>query len=426
MHVHLSTELGTIRYHLTTCGSYGRLGPTSDSQCINYYQTKNSPVARDDLILQQTQPPFRGGQLVTLPRTTTYNLTVAGASGGKGLCSPLYGRGVVIRAQANFAKGLQMLVLVGQRGHGPCEFAEPRNDSVCSVNNATLCNETWWNDLLSSAGSYRGNEVYQNTGGGGGGGASMIRLKNEGDLQVFPFIVAAGGGGGAAVLDLDFIKTVNFTHMKNATQMEIYQEFVDGKGEFFDRVLSDRQNQRGFINPLLIGDHTAGAGGGYVSGLEEIRRVDGSQLAFEDAFAEGGVNCDTASLFPTSFTDEVGGFGAGGGGCGGGGGGGGQTGGAIVGAGNLSPGGGGYSITQERVKILGYSWNSEGDGYVDIVAADCGCVYECIVYEAKDQFECECPNDTQLAPDLSDCYFGKLCIKACLLFHIISQLKHGR
>jgi hypothetical protein len=55
---------------------------------------------------------------------------------------------------------------------------------------------------------------------------------------------------------------------------------------------------------------------------------------------------------------------------------------------------------------MGYWWNYNGDGYVDIVAADCGCVYGCLVHERQDQFECLCPSSTLLAPDLNDCYLN--------------------
>ena len=345
-----------------------------------------------------------------VPRTTTYNLTVAGASGGLGLCSSVRGRGVVIRAQAELDKSFGMLVLVGQRGMGPCEFTEPPLDSPCSslpVTNPEQCNETWWNYLLAIAGYEDGEDVYRHIGGGGGGGASMIRLESEGGLQVFPLIVAGGGGGGAAVLDFAFVDSVNFTSPINAMQEEVYQAFVDGNRESFDPLLSERRDQRGYVAPDLADQRTAGPGGGYVGEFDESRRVDGSQLIFEEAFGEGGIDCGTSFLVPITFTGEVGGFGAGGGGCGGGGGGGGQTGGAIVGAGNVAPGGGGYSFVQLSATVTGYDWNNMGDGFVEIVAADCGCVYECLVYEAEDQFQCVCPDFAELAPDLNDCYYGK-------------------
>ena len=367
-------------------------------------------------MLKQTVPNFRGGQLVKIPRTATYNLTVAGASGGSGLCSSVIGRGIVIRAQAVLDEKFEMLVLVGQRGMGPCDFKELLIDSICtdlpSANeNPAQCNQTWWNYLESIGGRVAGFDVYRHTGGGGGGGASMIRLPNDGGLQIFPLIVAGGGGGGAAVLDLSVLDTVQFTRPgTNASKEEIYQAYVDGKITESDPFLSSARGGIGFIAQEAAVERSAGAGGGYVS-ESESRRVDGSALIFEEAFAEGGTDCATSTLIPTSLTGEVGGFGAGGGGCGGGGGGGGHTGGAILGAGNLIPGGGGYSFLQNSslnpVKLLSYSWNDAGDGYVEFVAADCGCAYECRVYEDKDKFECLCPELSRLAPDLSDCYHCK-------------------
>lgn len=346
-----------------------------------------------------------------IPKTTTYNITVAGASGGKGLCSPLLGRGVVIRAQALLRESMEMLVVVGQRGMGPCEpwtSGGPPLDSFCSLipnNDSVQCNKTWWNYLQSIASSFS-LDVYRHIGGGGGGGASMIRLENEGALQTFPFIVAGGGGGGAAVLDLNVLDMVNFSRPVNATQEEIYQAFVDGKIEEYDPVLSNIRAERGFLAPETSQERSPGAGGGYLNDLES-RRVDGSQFLRQEAFGEGGVDCGTSSS-PTSFASEAGGFGAGGGGCGGGGGGGGHTGGAIVGTGNVVPGGGGYSFLQSSrlnpLQVVEYGWNGEGDGYVEMVAADCGCAYQCFMYEEGDEFECLCPESAKLAPDLSDCF----------------------
>ena len=405
------TDLSSVRYRFTTCGSSGRLGPANDQQCIDYHHERGTPVARHNLLLQQTSPNFAGGQLVKIPRTALYNITVAGAAGGRGLCSSLYGHGLVIRAQAVLDERFRVLVLVGQAGHGPCEFSEPPLDSPCyflPVNDSGECNTTWLNYLLDTAGYEDGFDVYSHIGGGGGGGASMIRLENEEGLQIFPFIVAGGGGGAASLLDLDFIDSVNFTSPLNASQEAVYQAFMDGKIETFDPVLSQRRDQRGYVLPELEGERTAGPGGGYVRGLEEPRRVDGSELISEIAFAEGGIDCGTAFLLPVTLTGEVGGFGAGGGGCAGGGGGGGQTGGAIVGAGNTAPGGGGYSFMQPSAILTGYDWNSEGDGFVEIVPSDCGCAHDCRVYEEDDQFDCFCPDFAELAPDLNDCYYCKL------------------
>ena len=402
-------DLKEIRYHFTTCGSDGRTGP-SYSQCIDHYQNSLNGLGEgtEELILEQTSPNFEGGQLFRIPRAGLYNVTVAGAAGGRGLCSPLFGHGRVVTAQAEFSEGHRMLILVGQKGRAPCDFDPDESFCPFVTENATECNETWWNFLQSIDSPLQQRDIYVHRGGGGGGGASMIRLENEGGIQIFPFIVAGGGGGGASVLDLNFVNNVNFTHSENATLTEIYQEYVDGKIEEYDPVLSEHRTERGFV--INTNNRTAGAGGGYLNGNDESRRVDGSALIQEDAFAEGGRECVVTSLVPTYFTSEVGGFGSGGGGCGGGGGGGGHTGGVVVGISNTIPGGGGHSFVSggsTGPRIMGYSLNNESDGYVDIVAADCGCVYECVLYEEDDQFECLCPNNTQLAPDLSDCYYSE-------------------
>ena len=107
-----------------------------------------------------------------------------------------------------------------------------------------------------------------------------------------------------------------------------------------------------------------------------------------------------------------GGFGGGGGECGGGGGGGGFTGGAVLDYSNEIPGGGGESVAfifhNVSIMILSpidFSYNS-GDGYMDIVPANCNCSGTCSVNKTEDTFECFCPDNTTLAQDGFDCYYG--------------------
>ena len=50
---------------------------------------------------------------------------------------------------------------------------------------------------------------------------------------------------------------------------------------------------------------------------------------------------------------------------------------------------------------------NDGDGYVEIVASNCGCDGECVVYTEERQFECLCPNDTILAENGRSCYQGE-------------------
>ena len=56
-------------------------------------------------------------------RTGWYNITVAGAAGGRGLCNPEKGKGVVTSGRLYVEKGVNdsVLVMVGQQGKGPCD-----------------------------------------------------------------------------------------------------------------------------------------------------------------------------------------------------------------------------------------------------------------------------------------------------------------
>ena len=117
-------------------------------------------------------------------------------------------------------------------------------------------------------------------------------------------------------------------------------------------------------------------------------------------------------MFRESTSEVDGGFGGGGGECGGGGGGGGYTGGAVLDYDNDIPGGGGHSVYVQYPSLLihsesvEYSFNDD-DGYVEIVPANCNCSGTCAVNETEDTFECFCPDNTTLAQDGFDCYYGK-------------------
>ena len=92
-------------------------------------------------------------------------------------------------------------------------------------------------------------------------------------------------------------------------------------------------------------------------------------------------------------------------------------GGNVLSQGVFVPGGGGMSYTGSSIKtsfksirfiedVLNMQY---GDGYVDIVHADCECVFKCKIYDEEDAFECTCPASTFLAPNDRDCYSGKYC-----------------
>ena len=176
-------------------------------------------------------------------------------------------------------------------------------------------------------------------------------------------------------------------------------------------MLDGTTGARGY-RPSAETSYISGAGGGW-SPLLTTSSTDGQSLSKPIRFAEGGFDCDRL-VGNIAIANEIdGGFGGGGGECGGGGGGGGYTGEAILDYSNDIPGGGGHSVYVPNSpftidsETVEFSFNS-GDGYVDIVPANCKCSGTCVVNETEDTFECFCPDNTTLAHDGFDCYYGKL------------------
>ena len=390
---------------------------------------------RDDLFIDFSDDGniLVGAQGFRIPRPGIYNITIAGAAGGRGVCNIHFGHGVVHEFQVNLSPKLELLILVGQKGIGPCDtnpthFLCQRQPK--SPENAVVCSERWYNWTRSLSSSE--DLVYSFNGGAGGGGASMIwaRLAENETFLRLPLFVSAGGGGSPAILDYDSVKADIETGigMQFSTSQEAYNYHLNGRSLFISPGENATLITRGNRGVRPATDVTAGAGGGFM-GLLSTGDTDGHPLSQQRSFAEGGNNC-VNSIFasvsnPNIFLDTVGGFGGGGGGCGGGGGGGGYTGGSVFNLSNNFPGSGGYSAAFST-KELGFSYigsgnvtniepsvitflsgNHSGDGYVEIIEADCGCVHECLIYEGGELFECTCPEDASLGPDLNDCYLSK-------------------
>ena len=91
-------DLSKIRYHFTPCGSAGHDGPTF-SQCEEYYHEHISPIATDGVLFQFDKEDFRGAQGFRIPREDVYNVTIAGAAGGRGLCNIHFGQGIAMDFQ---------------------------------------------------------------------------------------------------------------------------------------------------------------------------------------------------------------------------------------------------------------------------------------------------------------------------------------
>ena len=416
-------DLSEIGYHFTPCGLSGRTGPSYED-CVQYYTSIGSPIIRDDVLTDTHSTDFSGSQSFRPPRDTLWNVTIAGAAGGRGLCNIEHGYGLVqyltnIRIITEF----DYLILAGAKGLGPCDTAEPDPGHMLCYNppdtqvKANTCNENftqWVNGLMSD-----NNIVELFSGGAGGGGASYMGYRvNQSATRIpvdYVLGISGGGGGSSLVLYYPIIRELLAQFNDSRTDEAIYSEFVNAKPTPNDTVTGFHRGERGFRVEFEL--FQAGAGGGFSEfPVLKISPEDGRAIGMAKDFAEGGTHC-AKSVFsvPAQLHEAVGGFGGGGGGCGEGGGGGGYTGGAVIGVTIDTPGGGGFSynaLTNSNEVFPGYTFN-DGDGYVDIVAADCGCVYECVVYEEEDQFECLCPNDTQLAPDLSDCYNSE-----CWLYYI--------
>ena len=365
-------------YRLTTCGSRDREGPTY-MECIEYYCNSGSPVC-GHLLNEGT----RGSQIFVVPRSGNYTVTIAGASGGHGVCSNYSGLGVIVRETVQFRRGEILRILVGQQGISACD--DHQDNFVCQTSdNTTACVNLWGNNLTSD-------QIFRLDGGGGGGGASLIsRQSSESD---HPLVIAPGGGGAGAVYDPSLFLNVIMYNVSNDTEAS-YRNYTYGHA--FETFSNQANGTIGVLSFLLVG--SAGAGAGYFSHPLAPPRIGDPDPLILDAF--GGVDCDeTVRPDAVFFPRTHGGFGGGGGGCSGGGGGAGYTGGSVIALGAATSGEGGYSWPDPPWPFIGYN---DGDGYVGLFHESCGCTHNCTIHN-QSSFECSCPSDTLLALNGFDCY----------------------
>ncbi len=338
---------------------------------------------------------YLGGQQFTFPRSGYYNIFIAGASGGRGVCSIEGGKGVVLSTQLYIEQDVNdtFLILVGQRGTSPCD-TNP-NYTLCpnppkNLTEANSCNNTW--------------DQIANTGGGGGGGGSMLWAPNAQDNytdEILPLIAASGGGGTSVVLDYTSI-LVNSIPIGNLTDREYYINWINGQPVIVDALIGE--NFTGSVGNQPSMGIAAGYGSGWrfpESPSITFDIEDGSLISQNENFSIGGQNCLPEATDP--FVNVTGGFGGGGGGCSEGGGGGGYGGGWVLLNGNDIPGRGGYSIfTGLDVTVLE---PNSGDGYVRIIPLDCGCSSgECNI--VNDTFSCVCREGEELANNNVTCFKG--------------------
>ncbi|BDA51478.1 hypothetical protein COCOBI_19-0330 [Coccomyxa sp. Obi] len=147
---------GTIT--LSTCGATGLIGPTAAMCRLRYNSTGYN------CLLQNYYDVINNGtQVLSVPRTSSYNITIAGARGGGLPSFPNYGgSGVIITVATTLFQGDHLYAVIAQKGGS------------------------------SPAGSISG--AY---GGGGGGGSFLFRCASS-NKNCSLLVAASGGGGGAS------------------------------------------------------------------------------------------------------------------------------------------------------------------------------------------------------------------------------------
>jgi len=154
-------------FQFTNGNSIGRTGPTLGN--LSYSNVGNAWISDTNYFNVVT----RGIQLWTVPETASYNITVAGASGGNNFASTtgnIGGRGALLTTTVSLNKGQQISIVVGQRGQDRSNV----NSSGFALNGASGGGGTFVYDAA--------NVVYYAV-AGGGGGAGIITNNFSGNVQ---------------------------------------------------------------------------------------------------------------------------------------------------------------------------------------------------------------------------------------------------
>ena len=192
------------------------MGPTFE-ECSNHYSSTGSIVA--DRLTEQDG--FVGGQEFTFPHSGRYAILIAGAAGGRGVCSIRGGYETIVSVEVDIEQGVNdiVLILVGQRGTSACDTAT--DYTLCQIlptnlTEASTCSSAW--NVL-------------NTGGGGGGG-SMVWPWGPNDtysVETDPIVAAAGGGGSSAILNYNSAILESVIPLNNRTIQEYYIDWINGQ-----------------------------------------------------------------------------------------------------------------------------------------------------------------------------------------------------
>ena len=298
---YFSVDLSMIQLNFTSCGKTGRSGPSYDD-CVQYYRSQNLTTWK--FLTNQTNI-LMGAQFFQVSITGMYEIVIAGASGGKGVCSPYVGGGAVLHSQRFLNSDQLYSVTVGQSGENACDA--DRFTDLCAMS-VEICTQKY-NESYHEIDFKDSPPFCMYDGGGGGGGGSVfneVSQQSDGSGLAFLEIYSAAGGGGSGAI---FNGTDQLKSYANADSMHnsIHKTLETSNGE---RPQADTCPYSGF-------------GGGTVrSALGEI--VDGypntlpSISGTDRSYKLGGLGC--------AINGTNGGFGGGGGACVSGGGGGGYSG----------------------------------------------------------------------------------------------------
>ena len=226
-----------------------------------------SPITTDGVLFQFDKEDFQGGQGFRILREDVYNVTIAGAAGGRGLCNIHFGHGRIMDFQIRLSPDYELLVMVGQRGQSPCD--SPSDHLLCqsppkSEEEADQCDQSWYNMI-------RGNVLlYDFSGGGGGGGGSMLRARNieTGYLFSEPIAVAGGGGGTSAILyyndTVNLLKNYLIFELDPLSLEQLYEYHINARFFYVTDLIYGINDTRGYRPPTRATD-LPGAGGGVVN-----------------------------------------------------------------------------------------------------------------------------------------------------------------
>ena len=106
-------DLSLIQHNFSSCGKTGRSGSSYD-ECVKYYKSQNSTVWK---LLKNRTDILEGAQFFKVPSTRNYDISIAGASGGKGVCSPYVGGGAILHSQRFLDSEQLYVVTIEQLGN---------------------------------------------------------------------------------------------------------------------------------------------------------------------------------------------------------------------------------------------------------------------------------------------------------------------